>query len=116
VYTRDSEGSQERVPQAFISLFVPPGRSKPTQPLVHIAERHAWCEDLAQLLTETARQQQWSLGITEDDVLRRLHAGLQEPASAVDTAEAGWVLHRVAELLDWPQPGWLVPLRQLREG
>jgi hypothetical protein len=36
-------------------------------------------------------------------VLLRLHAGLAE-GGVVDAAVARWVTHRLAELLEWPQP------------
>jgi len=115
-WLRTREGSQEQVPEAFIALFRPGGRGRPTRLPAEIAERHDWCEALAEGLSETARTQRWDLGITEDDALRRLHAGLQQPAAAVDALEAGWVVQRVAELLDWPQPDWLPPPAPLRNG
>lgn len=98
-----SDDSQIVVPPSFVALFVPPGRLKPTLPREQIAERHELCEDLAQMLTETAQLKRFELGITEDDVLLRLHAGLAE-GGLVDAAEARWVTHRLAELLEWPQP------------
>lgn len=115
-YQRTREGSQEQLPEAFVALYRPQGRGKPTRLPAEIAERHDWCETLAQVLSETARTQRWELGITEDDTLRRLHAGLQQPAAAVDALEAAWVLQRVAELLGWPQPPWLPQLDVLRDG
>lgn len=114
-YLRTREGSQEQVPEAFVALYRPQGRGKPTRLPAEIAERHDWCESLAQSLSETASAQLWALGITEDDALQRLHAGLQQPAARVDALEATWVLHRVAELLDWPQPEWLPPLPMRRD-
>jgi hypothetical protein len=98
-----SDSSQIVVPPDFIALFVPPGRSKPTASHAHIAQRHEFCDDLAQLLMEPARTQQFSLGITETDVLERMHAGLLGDAAVVSTDEARWVVCRLAELLDWPQ-------------
>lgn len=99
-----SSDSQIVVPPAFIALFVPPGRSKPTASREHIAERHEFCEDLAQMLMEPAQVQLFSLGITEADVLQRVHAGLLADGAPVDGAEAGWVVNRLAELLGWPYP------------
>jgi hypothetical protein len=106
-FQRTREGNQEQVPAAFMALYRPHGRGKPTRLPAEIAERYDWCETLAQALSETARTQCWDLGITGDDALRRLHAGLQQPAAAVDGLEAAWVLQRVAELLGWSAPGWL---------
>lgn len=91
------------IPPSFIALFVPPGRIKPTEPREVIAERHEFCEDLAQMLMEPAQTQLFSLGITERDVLERMHGGLLGEAAVVSEAEAQWVICRLAELLDWPQ-------------
>jgi hypothetical protein len=100
-----SDDSQIEVPASFIALFVPPGRSRPTATRAHIAARHEFCDDLAQLLTEQASTKRWELGVTEADVLQRVHRGLLAEGAPVDAAEAGWVLRRLAELLDWPDPG-----------
>lgn len=100
-----SEDSQIVVPPSFIALFVPPGRIKPTASREHIAERHEWCEDLAQMLTEQARTKLFELGVAERDVLERIARGLQGDGAdpgIVSAAEAGWVVRRLAELLDWP--------------
>jgi hypothetical protein len=96
--TADDGGSQIVVPPSFIALFVPPGRIKPVEPLAHIAARYEFCEDLAQSLVELARTQRWSLGITSDDVLERVGRGLVDLDLA--DGERGWVLGRLAELLD----------------
>jgi hypothetical protein len=93
--------SQIEVPPSFIALFVPPGRIKPTASLREIRERYEYCEDLANMLTETASTQLWQLGITESDVLERIGLGLQGGAAGVNEAEAQWVLRRLAELLGW---------------
>ena len=97
------EDSQIVVPPSFVALFVPPGRVKPTAPRDTIAARHELCEDLAQMLTEHALLKRFELGVTEADVLQRIHAGLAG-GDTVTAAEAGWVIHRLAELLDWPLP------------
>jgi hypothetical protein len=100
-----SEDNQFVVPPSFIALFVPPGRSKPSQPREHIAQRYELCEDLAQMLTEQANTKKWELGVTEADVLERMHRGLTGEGAIVEAAEAWWVVRRLAELLDWPDPG-----------
>lgn len=103
-----SEDSQIVVPPSFIALFVEPGRSKPCATRAEIAARHDFCEDLANLLTEHASTRLWELGVTEADVLERVHRGLQVDTSAspatVSAAEARWVVCRLAELLGWPLP------------
>jgi Fe2+ transport system protein FeoA len=104
-----SEDSQIVVPPSFVALFVPPGRIKPTASRADITARHEFCEDLAQLLTEQANTKLWELGVTEGDVLERIQRGLLAEASVVNAAEARWVLRRLAELLDWPDPGPQAP-------
>jgi hypothetical protein len=99
-----SEESQIVVPPAFIALFMVPGRAKPAAPRQEIAQRHEFCEDLAQVLSEHARAKLWELGIAEEDVLERIHRGLAAGQAGVSPAEAGWVMGRVAELLGWPWP------------
>ncbi len=103
-----SEDNQFTVPPSFIALFVPPGRTKPNQTREHIAQRYELCEDLAQMLTEQAQTKKWELGITEHDVLARMHRGLTGAGVIVDAPEAWWVVRRLAELLDWPDPGTAV--------
>lgn len=99
-----SDESQIVVPASFVALFLPPGRSKPSAPRAEIAARHEFCDDLAQMLTEQASTKRWELGVTEADVLERIHRGLLAGPAIVSVAEAGWVTCRLAELLDWPIP------------
>lgn len=99
-----NDDSQLVVPRSFIDLFVPPGRVKPTEPWAVIAERHELCEDMAQMLTEVALARRFELGVTEDDVLERIGSGLRE-GGVVSVAEGGWVVGRLAELLNWPWRG-----------
>lgn len=101
-----SDFNQQVLPASFIALFVPPGRHKPSESREHMTERHELCEDLAQLMTETAQQQLWALGVAEADVLLRIEQGLRGGPAGLMEGEAGWVMHRLAELLQWPDP-WL---------
>ncbi len=96
-----SDENQIIVPPSFVALYVDPGRIKPRAPRDEIASRYEFCEDLATMLTEHARNQLFELGITEDDVLIRCYRGLRTPDSGVDAAEAQWVARRLAELLGW---------------
>ena len=96
-----SDESQLRVPASFIALFIPEGRAKPTASQQEITDRHEICEDLATALTDKARTVLWELGVTEEDVLERIHRVLCEPGSAVSPQEALWVTRRLAELLEW---------------
>ena len=104
-----SDDSQAVIPPSFIELFIEPGRSRPSASRSDIAERYELCEDLAQMLTETAHEKLWQLGITEADVLERMHRGLIGGELALAAAEAWWVTQRLAELLDWPAPAIAPP-------
>ena len=97
-----SEDSQIIIPPSFIALFVPPGGMKPRASRQHIAERYEFCEDLAQMLTDTASTKLFQLGVTEGDVLDRIHRGLCVDGALVEPHEARWVITRLAELLGWP--------------
>jgi len=99
-----SDESQIVVPPSFVALYVPAGRSKPNAPREVIAARYEFCEDLATMLTDTAATQLWQLGVTEADVLQRVHRGLVVDDTLVSAPEAQWVLCRLAELLNWPMP------------
>jgi hypothetical protein len=96
-----SDANQIVTPPSFIALFVPPGRSKPTASREDIAARYEFCEDLANMLTEHASAKLWELGITEADVLERMHRGLVSGDMTLSTLEAQWVICRLAELLGW---------------
>lgn len=98
------EQNQIVIPPSFIALFVPPGRHRPSEPRDVIAARYELCEDLASLLTEKAKTLQWELGVTEADVLERVHRGLLGGEAGLSDAEAFWVTCRLAELLQWPFP------------
>lgn len=99
-----SDESQIEIPVSFVALYLAPGRQKPSVPRAELAARYELCEDLAQMLTETARQMEFSLGITEADVLSRCLAGLMVEPAVVNGAEAVWVITRLAELLNWSAP------------
>ena len=96
-----SDESQIHIPASFVALFIPEGRVKPSASHQEIAERYEVCEDLATALTDRARTVLWELGVTEEDVLARIHQGLCEPGSGVSAAEALWVTRRLTELLAW---------------
>ncbi len=99
-----SDDNQIEVPPSFIALFVEPGRIKPNASRAEIQQRYEFCEDFASMLTETAQSRLWELGITEGDVLARIHSGLLAGEAGVNAAEAQWVLRRLAELLGWEGP------------
>ena len=96
-----SDGNQIIIPPSFIALFVEPGRTKPNATREHIYARYDFCEDLANLLTEQASNKLWELGITEADVLDRIHQGLGDENIDLSSVEAKWVILRLAEILGW---------------
>ena len=98
------------IPQSFMALFVDPGRQKPNASRAVVADRYELCEDMASMLTETAKNMLFSLGITERDVLERVSRGLVGESAVVTQPEAVWVVRRLAELLDWSQPDITVDL------
>jgi hypothetical protein len=100
------EGNQILIPPSFSALYVPPGKVKPTLGAREMAARYELCEDMAQLLTEQAANQQFQLGITEALALERCLQGLLATPDVLSEAEARWVVCRMAELLNWPLPHW----------
>jgi hypothetical protein len=95
------DGNQRQVPEAFTRLYVLPGRIKPTLPWSELLERHELCEDLAQMLADTARAQLHALGVTEADVLNKIRASLPTTDLGLTDGETGWVIGRLAETLGW---------------
>ena len=93
--------NQFEIPESFVALYLSPGRARPSAARTQIAQRYDLCEDMAQHLGEYARAQWQDLGVTEVDVLRRCHDGLRSPGAVVSSAEAGWVVRRLAELQGW---------------
>ena len=98
-----SDESQVYVAPSFIALFIAPGRTRPSETREHIAARHEFCEDLATMLTDHASAKRFELGVTEHDVLERMHRGLLADDALVTPDEAQWVIRRLAELLGWDQ-------------
>lgn len=98
-----SDEYQIEIPQSFMALFVDPGRQNPNTSREVVAGRYELCEDMASMLTETAKNMQFSMGITERDVLERVQRGLVGDGAVVTPLEAVWVVHRLAELLGWSQ-------------
>jgi hypothetical protein len=99
-----SEGDQTVVPASFIALFLRRGSGKLRETREVVAARYELCEDMAQMLTETALTRRFELSVTESDVLERIGRGLEAEGSMFSTDETGWVLCRLAELLQWPMP------------
>ena len=96
-----SDENQIEIPPSFMALFIEPGRQKPSASRDEVAARYELCEDMANMLIETASNMFFSLGITEKSVLVRCHDGLVGENPVVTKQEADWVIRRMAELLGW---------------
>ena len=103
--------NQTLIPDSFIELHSAHGR-----PLLSRSDAEARfevCEDLA-LHTAAFLSAHRQSADDADESLRRCFEGLRVEPVSVSAAEAAWVIRRVAELQDWPQPGWLAgPLEPL---
>ena len=98
--------NQIEIPQSFVSLFLRAGTTKPSKPWEDILDRYEVCEDMANLLVDTASRMLFDLKITPEDVLERCHAGLAAPESGFSAPESGWVATRLAELQGWALPSF----------
>lgn len=100
-----SDDYQILIPDSFMAVHTSPGRIKPDLARDELASRYEFCEDLASVLQENARNVIFDLSIAESDVLERMLAGLTaEPDQAVASeAESRWVIVRVAEMLGWDE-------------
>ncbi len=99
------DSHQIDVPPSFTQLFAAPGGYKLTEPMAVVRDRYELCEDLAQMLTAQAMNTLHALGITEGEVLEKMGLALAGEGSPVQPAEARWVIRRLAELLNWDDPG-----------
>jgi hypothetical protein len=96
--------NQIEVPPSFVALFTAPSGYRLTQPMSTVRARYELCEDLAQALTDQAATAAFKSGESEGEVLRQIELALTAAESAVDPAEATWVVTRLAELLGWKAP------------
>ncbi|HYD76634.1 hypothetical protein [Ramlibacter sp.] len=96
--------NQIEVPASFVALYASPSGHRLLEPMDTVRRRYELCEDLAQMLIEQASTLQFKTGAPEEEVLATLLAGLAAPESTVQPAEAGWVVRRLAELLEWRLP------------
>jgi hypothetical protein len=94
------DGNQLPLPDSFHRLHLD-ARGRLRLPQAELLRRAELCEDLAQQLQDSARHIHFDLGVAEEDVLSRIHAGLTSPQADLQPGEAEWVTARVAELLDW---------------
>lgn len=98
-----SDDNQLSVPPSFAALYSDRiGRLR--SPADEVCARYELCEDLACHLVEQAQQLYQSEAPSEAGVLLGIHAGLCAEGALLSRAEAGWVVQRLAELLDWRCP------------
>jgi hypothetical protein len=96
--------NQIEVPPSFLALFTSPSGVRLTEPMSTVRRRYELCEDLAQMLTEQASTALFKSGGSEREVLEKFQLALTVAESAVQPAEATWVVRRLAELLGWGAP------------
>lgn len=96
-----SDDYQIDIPPSFFALYSDARGQRLREPIALVRSRYEVCEDLATHLIEHARILAHVEVPSEDEVLTRIHAGLCDAASGVSTAEAGWIVTRLAELLGW---------------
>ena len=98
------EHNQVEVPPSFMALHCRNGR--PLESRQFIESRFEACDDLAHQLASFCTEVHARENLSAQEVLMRCHAGL---VSLPDTtaAEAGWVIGRTAELLEWALPDGL---------
>jgi hypothetical protein len=99
------EHNQLFIADSFAALFTVNGR--PTLERKELEGRYEACEDLAQQLAGVCMNLQLDDDPSTDAALRQCLEGVHVPSMAGTEAESRWVIRRVAELLDWPVPGWL---------
>ena len=98
-----SEGNQLTVAPSFAALYADRGGRLRT-PIGEVLARYELCEDLASHLVEQAQILYHREAPSEAGVLLGMHAGLRADESLLNAAEAGWVVQRLAELLEWQCP------------
>lgn len=95
--------SQIQPPESFAALF----RSRAgilKTPIAEVVARYELCEDLACHLVEQAQTVYHAGNSSEEGVLQGFHAALAGEGSVVIAGEAGWIIQRLAELLEWKAP------------
>ena len=98
-----SEGNQLTVAPSFAALYADrSGRLR--TPALEVLARYELCEDLAGHLVEHAQLLYHREAPSEAGVLLGIHAGLRADDTLLNAAEAGWVVQRLAELLEWKCP------------
>ncbi|HBW61749.1 hypothetical protein [Comamonas kerstersii] len=95
--------SQIQPPESFANLF----RSRAgvlKTPIAEVVARYELCEDLACHLVEQAQTVYHAGSTSEEGVLLGFHTAISGEGAMVSAKEAGWVIQRLAELLEWKAP------------
>ena len=90
-------------PESFANLF----RSRAgllKTPIAAVVACYELCEDLACHLVEQAQTVYHSGNASEEGVLLGFYTAISGEDSAVTPREAGWIIQRLAELLEWKAP------------
>lgn len=98
-----SDDYQIHIPPSFFAVYTD-ARQRLREPLATVRARYEVCEDLANHLVQHAQLLHHVEVPSEEEILLRIHAGLNSPESGVSSAEAGWIVQRLAELLGWNCP------------
>ena len=93
--------NQIEIPASFMAMYVTPGHSRPNTAHQVVLDRYERCEDIACLLVESAQTMSFKENFSEREVLTRCYRGLIADSSNYTCQEAGWIVRRLAELLDW---------------
>jgi hypothetical protein len=98
-----SDDYQIHIPPSFFAIHTD-ARQRLREPLATVRARYEVCEDLANHLVQHAQLLHHAEVPSEEEILVRIHAGLNSPEAGVSAAEAGWIVQRLAELLGWHCP------------
>lgn len=94
--------NQTLVPDSFLALHSRHGR--PLLSREEMEARHEVCETIASQLAAALAQH--GVGVDDStDALARVRDGLLgDDGDASGADESDWVVRRIAELMEWPQP------------
>jgi hypothetical protein len=102
------DDNQIHVPPSFMAVYTDT-RGRLTEKADGVRTRYELCEDLAGHLVEHAQTLYHVQAPSESEILTRIHTGLCTIESGVSTAEATWIVTRLAELLAWQCPVLVAP-------
>ncbi|MGO4392573.1 hypothetical protein AB4Z46_14595 [Variovorax sp. M-6] len=98
-----SDDYQIDIPPSFFAVYTD-ARQRLAEPIAVVRARYEVCEDLANHLVQHAQVLHHVEVPSEDEILRRIHDGLNSADAGVSGGEARWIVLRLAELLGWPCP------------